>query len=65
MMEQASISLLFRFVFQGIVGFVLVVKKSSRLVLPLTGKSTGKVNNHQSLYVEECSHTLDYSGEAH
>jgi len=47
MMEQALISVLFRFVFQVAVGFTPLAKKSSRLVLPLTGKGRGKVKNQQ------------------
>lgn len=65
MMEQAPISVLFSFVFQAAVGFMLLVKKSSRLVLPLTGKGTGRVNYRQSLSIELCSHTLYYCGETH
>lgn len=65
MMEQAPFSVLLRFVFQAAVGFVLLAKKSSKLVLPLTGKGIGRVKYQQSLYIEVCSHTLHYCDEVH
>lgn len=58
MTEQAQISVLFRFVFQAAVGFKELVKRSSRLVLPLTGNDMGRIKYLWSLYIEVCSHNL-------